>query len=166
MFIFLSCLSMVERTRRRRTAKGCSQEADLERALKLNPQRRHPLRGGRLAGVTVAAHALSLWMWKAAPQEPKHPLLKALPGRGISRWTYGTGVAFKKLREWLFWTSTGENTDGSGEMYFAGGWGSTATRFTGNILIVKECLDKEHVLISKTFWCSSLQVKLNNHSTG
>lgn len=140
----------------RRTAK-----CRLASRLKMNAQRRQcPSPGGW--GVSDLGHLLELLLplmsGAAVPLELEHPTLTALPGRGISSWTYRTGVTFKNnLFGWaqgkmlMFWWRVLH-------------WRlmiPTATRFTGNILIVGcECLEKENVLVWKIFWCSSVQVKL------
>ncbi|XP_040434802.1 uncharacterized protein LOC121080746 [Falco naumanni] len=84
---------------------AASQEADLKRRFKLQAQRRHscpcPPRPPSGRDVSDPGHLLELLLMsvcagrEAVSQELKHPMLKALPGRGTSRWTYRNGVAFK-----------------------------------------------------------------------
>lgn len=53
---------------------------------------------GTLAGAAVTARVRLGGFKEDVSQEQKHPVRKALPGRGISRWRCWAGVAFKNNR--------------------------------------------------------------------
>nr|XP_026650433.1 uncharacterized protein LOC102070474 [Zonotrichia albicollis] len=88
--------------------KAASQEADLERALKLNPQRRQPLEVGHSLELLSPLMPFLCGCERPRRRNRNTRCSKHCRGEGFPEMDIRKGSGFQKR---AFWTSTGENAD-------------------------------------------------------